>query len=328
MKVTIKQIASESGVSSSTVSRYLNQGYVSDAASKKIAAVIKKYNYIPNSFARNLKAEESSYVGVIIPRMDLPSVMEKLDGIDCELRKHGLQILLINTELDDQREINSLYSLVQNNVAGIIVLSSNVTSEHCSIAKEHSIPIIFVGQNNNHVYTVGHDNYLAGKQLAEALLTYEHKNITFLGVAEKNIPVGGQRKRGVVETFEESGVSVQEVQTSFTLNDAYETGLKILKKPKSSLYVAATDQIAAGLYNAAQELDLAIGKDISIAGFGGYDTSRYLFPLLTTVDFHHRDVGRTVAKLLYDRINFKEIPKDVKIETSVKIGNSVANLAH
>ena len=70
--VTIKDIAEKAGVAKSTVSRYLNNGYVSEQTRKKIDAIIEETGYRPNTFARSLKAQDTKLLGVIIPRLDSP----------------------------------------------------------------------------------------------------------------------------------------------------------------------------------------------------------------------------------------------------------------
>ena len=59
MKVTITDIAKMAGVSKSTVSRFLNNGYVSEANRKKIQTAIDKTNYQANFFAQALNADRS-----------------------------------------------------------------------------------------------------------------------------------------------------------------------------------------------------------------------------------------------------------------------------
>ena len=103
--VTINQIAQEAKVSKSTVSRYLNEGYVSKETAEKIEKVIQKYNYTPNEFARNLKAQRSNFTGVIIPRLDSPSVVRMLFGLEKSERECGRQIMMVNSELSIEREL-------------------------------------------------------------------------------------------------------------------------------------------------------------------------------------------------------------------------------
>ena len=94
---TISDIAKLSGVAKSTVSRYLNGGSVSEATKKKIEHVIKETGYIPNTFARSLKAKKPNIIGTIVPRLDSYATSQTLIGIDEQLRKLNYQMLISNT---------------------------------------------------------------------------------------------------------------------------------------------------------------------------------------------------------------------------------------
>lgn len=321
--VTIKQIAKEAGVSKSTVSRYLNKGYVSEATAQKIEKIIAEHNYSPNEFARNLKIQKSNFIGVITPRLTSPSIMAMLNGIDEVARKNGFQMLISNTELAVQREIENIYSLVQNKVAGIILFATEITKEHIEVAKAIDIPLLFVGQSDEAVYSVDHDNYQAGVDLATSLLPYGHQNVLYIGVPENDISVGVQRKRGVVSTFTAHQIMPETVMSTFYPEDNYRLGLELLPQKKASLIVCATDNMAMGLIKAAHQLDISIGEELSVAGFGGYSFGEYLYPPLTTVDFHHQAVGEKAALLMDELLQGHVIPRRTTIETTPIIRNSV-----
>lgn len=71
--VTIVQIAEESGVSIATVSRVLSGNVpVSPKTRARVEAVIKKYNYTPNSLAQGLILRQSKTLGVIVPDITNP----------------------------------------------------------------------------------------------------------------------------------------------------------------------------------------------------------------------------------------------------------------
>lgn len=57
---TLNDIAKRAGVAKSTVSRYLNNGSVSDKTREKIQAIIEETGYVPNQFAQSLKAQHSN----------------------------------------------------------------------------------------------------------------------------------------------------------------------------------------------------------------------------------------------------------------------------
>ena len=65
---TIKDVAAEAGVTSTTVSRVLNnRGYISEETREKVYSAMEKLNYMPNEMARNLSRQKSDYIGVILP---------------------------------------------------------------------------------------------------------------------------------------------------------------------------------------------------------------------------------------------------------------------
>ena len=66
-KLTILDIATLSGVGKSTVSRFFNNGYVSQEAREKIQKVIEENSYAPNVFARGIKAKNNKFIGIIVP---------------------------------------------------------------------------------------------------------------------------------------------------------------------------------------------------------------------------------------------------------------------
>ena len=70
-EATLKQIATQLGVSITTVSKALkNYPDVSAKTKKKIVDLAIKLNYTPNSFAVNLRTKESKTIGVIVPTVD------------------------------------------------------------------------------------------------------------------------------------------------------------------------------------------------------------------------------------------------------------------
>ena len=73
-KVTITEVAELAGVSKSTVSRYLNQGYVSEEKRERVRAAIAQTGFRSNFFAKRLKTRESKLIGIVIPRMDSVTV--------------------------------------------------------------------------------------------------------------------------------------------------------------------------------------------------------------------------------------------------------------
>ena len=59
-KVTIKDVAELAGVSKSTVSRYLNHGYISLEKQQRVREAIEQTGFKSNFFAKRLRRASSS----------------------------------------------------------------------------------------------------------------------------------------------------------------------------------------------------------------------------------------------------------------------------
>ena len=68
MKVTIKEVAKEANVSTSTVSRVISDSpQISEKTKEKVREVIKNLNYKPNAIARSLANKKTRIIGVVLP---------------------------------------------------------------------------------------------------------------------------------------------------------------------------------------------------------------------------------------------------------------------
>ena len=84
--VTIRDVARESGFSSTTVSIVLNNAplarYIPAITKKRIERAAKKLGYRPNLFARSLRSKRSHTVGVMVFDMTDPFCTLVLRGIE------------------------------------------------------------------------------------------------------------------------------------------------------------------------------------------------------------------------------------------------------
>ena len=96
---TIKDVAAEAGVTSTTVSRVLNnRGYISEETREKVYSAMKKLNYMPNEMARNLSRQKSDYIGVILPSVEHPYFSKVLHWLEHYVTKHNYKIMVCISE--------------------------------------------------------------------------------------------------------------------------------------------------------------------------------------------------------------------------------------
>ncbi|ASS90630.1 LacI family DNA-binding transcriptional regulator [Aeribacillus pallidus] len=310
MNKTIADIAKISGVSKSTVSRYLNGGSVSEATKRKIELAIKETGYTPNPFAQSLKAKKTYFIGTIVPRLDSYAASHTLIGIDEQLKELNFQLLISNTNQQIEREIETVYSLASQKVAGIILLATQITQVHLEAFEKVNIPILLVGQEHPDVHSLIHNDLEAGYAIGKYVLEKGHRKIAYLGVTEKDVAVGVRRKEGFKRAIAEAeGCEVRYFETGFNMFAAQQRVTEMLEGFQPTCIVCATDNIALGALRAAQLKGLSIPKDVSITGFGGYDVTEIIHPGLTTVKLFFKEAGKMAAQNIVKLVNEESVPK-------------------
>ncbi|WP_034553255.1 LacI family DNA-binding transcriptional regulator [Carnobacterium funditum] len=316
--VTINDIAKQAGVAKSTVSRYLNGGSVSQKTKEKLGLIVAETGYIPNTFAQSLKAKKTAIIGTIIPRLDSYSANEVLISIDEGLRKKNFQLLITNTNQNSEREIESIYSLASQKVAGILLFATVITEAHKKAIADVGIPVILLGQQAEDLYSIVHDEYDAGFKIGKYATHLGHKNFLYLNVFEADVAVGQLRKKGVLDALKETKDStVKMIEISFTFEKAYQQVLEVLPSVKASYIICATDNIALAVLKAAHQLKLEIPDVFSLSGFGGYQITTVVSPTITTVKYAYQELGQIAVKNLLLLLEGSTIPKKTVLKNKL-----------
>lgn len=294
--VTLKEIANLANVSKSTVSRYLNNGSVSEKTKKKLDKIVKETGYQPNRLAQNLKSSKSSMIGVIISRYDSPSTNIVMKGIDKVAYKENIQLIITNSNLNLNRTKQNLLMLQRQKVGAIILFATTFDKELNKMIKDSPIPVIIIGQELEDYPSFIYDDYKAGCLIAQHALALGHKKILFVGVTEDDYAVGVLRKKGFMDVVNKAEVSTEFIESSFSRMDNYKHALEYLPDTEATYVAAATDHIAIGISNACAELGISIPQDISLSGFGGYGVTQNVYPHITTVNYPFYEMGEIVMK--------------------------------
>ncbi len=326
--MNINQIAKLAGVSPAAVSRYLNDGYLSAEKRQAIAKVIEETGYIPSTQAQTLRTKKTKIIGVIIPKIDSDSISQVVAGIGEVLNEKGYKMLLANTDNYDEKELEFINTFKQNIVDGIILLGTVLTPKHKKALKDLTIPYVVLGQQTDISTCVFHDDYTASFELTDYILDKGHKNIGYIGVTEKDIAVGVNRKKGFLDALKKRNIELASdlIKTGpFNMDNGYENAKALLSQnDKIDTILCATDTIALGAIKYLNENGIKIPDDIAVAGFGESKPSSILSPSLTTVHFYYRECGIEGATFLLDKISSPDIPnKSMKLGFEIIKNQSV-----
>lgn len=325
-KLTIKEIAELSGVGKSTISRFFNDGYVSESVREKIEKVINENNYEPNVFARGIKAKNNRFIGVIVPCLDSTITSTILMNLDNRLRELGYIPLIINTNHNVSLEISNLENLSRLNVEGIILVATEVTKKHKDFVRKSKIPVLFIGQICEETYCIVNDEEKAGQVMGEYILNSNHKDILYVSVDENDTLVGIVRKKAVLDKILINNVKLDVEISDFSMDSTEKLVYNYMKKRKPTCIICATDNMAFGAIKALNSLEIKIPEEVSVVGFGGYKISDLICPSLTTIKFYNSLTGELAAESIVKLLNKENIPKIQKIEFEFLERKSVKKL--
>lgn len=313
--MTMKELAKIAGVSSASVSRYINGGPLSQEKRERIRIAMKETGYQPDVAAQALRTGITDHVGLIVPKIDSDAVTRFTAGATPALAQAGFLTLLADTANDTEKELTYL-SLFQNRqVAGIIMLATILTPQLEEELRNVTIPIVVVGQQFRQTTCVYHDDFGAAYELANLVLEKGRKKIAYIGVTEQDIAVGLNRRKGVQAAMKNYGMqpeSLLAVTSSFSVDGGRAAMEKLLSiEPDIDGVICATDRIAFGAMETLRKAGKNLPKDVSITGMDDHWAGEHIFPHLSTAHFYYKTSGERAARLLIEMIQNKEISEPV-----------------
>lgn len=315
--MTINEIADLAGVSRATVSRYLNQGYVSEEKRERIRKVIEETGYQPSTQAQMLRTRKTKLIGVIIPKIDSHTVSRMVGGISLVLARRGYQLLLANTENNEQEELKYLKLFRENHVDGVILTGTIFTNKHRQVLKNYQVPIVILGQHLAGYSCVYQDDFRASRELTSRMLE-QCRCLCYAGVTLRDEAVGKGRQDGFFAALRDAGRMEDAslaAEGSFQVEAGRYAAEELLRRhPEMDGLLCATDDIAVGAILYLKHQGKRVPEDIRVAGFGDTQVAQIVEPNLTTVHYYYKTSGEEAARLLLDLLEAeKPVYREMKM---------------
>ncbi|SFM21411.1 LacI family DNA-binding transcriptional regulator [Salibacterium qingdaonense] len=323
MKVTMKKIAEEVGVSVTTVSHVVNgTKKISSEKYNQIMEIIRKHNYVPNYSAKNLRSQSTKTAGLIVPSFPDSYVTGYINSISRRAKEMGYNLLFINTDEDVDYEQETLKLLHSNMVDGIILSPSAKMEESESYSEElldSSLPIVLISRYHEafqHSPFVTQDDFQAGYDAAIHLLQHGHRDIGLI-YAVSGISPTKNRINGYKKALEEYGVSFNEnylEKGHATVEGSRKAVKSLLEKNKeiTALFVLS-DLMTIGTISGLKEMNKKIPDEVALIGFGDFPSAPIMDPPVTNISLSPDTLGQTAFDLLLNKINNPGYDKTVHI---------------
>ncbi|WP_117879458.1 LacI family DNA-binding transcriptional regulator [Aureibaculum luteum] len=339
-KITLKDIAKELEVSTSTVSKALNDSNeISIELREKIKAFADFYHYRPNMTALKLRNKKTMIIGVIIPEIVHHFFSEIISGIEKMANGRNYNVMVCVSSESYEKEKLNLAMLSNGSVDGVLVSIAKETLElgnydHFKELEDYNIPLVLFDRVSNEVNCdkIVVDDEGAGYKATNYLMDIGRKRICILSTPD-HVNVGALRSLGYKKAIEERGGEVDD-RLLFRVNDKTDLYLQIQTYLNSlevwpDAIIGVNEIFAAIAMKVAKEKKYKIPEDVAIIGFTDGLISQFSTPAMSTIVQHGFMMGEQATAMLLDRIQKKEpdMNYDYKvISTDLKIRESTEKI--
>lgn len=312
MNIKVKDIASKSGVSMATVSRYLNKsGYVKEETRQLIKKAIAE-----------IKGEDKKYlqfknIAVILPDLSNMFFTDVLKGINEEASKLDCNVLAFDSNEDIEKEMKIIDSLKDLNISGLIITTTvnnniEVIKKHIQNINSLEVPVILIDRDLRFCDFDGVfiDNKKGAFDGVDTLINEGHKEIAIITGPLQCKP-GIERLEGYKQAYESNGLSLNEkniYEGDFQVDSGYKLTKEIIKNNKdiTAIFIS-NNMMTLGAINALNEMELKIGEDISILGFDDLEFFNYVGLNISVVSRPTSEMGKIAFNILYKKFSEDEL---------------------
>ncbi|MDE1349409.1 substrate-binding domain-containing protein [Vibrio aestuarianus] len=331
---TMKDIARLAGVSTSTVSHVINKSrFVSEDIAERVNKAAQDLNYAPSALARSLKMNRTRTIGMLVTTSTNPFFGEVVKGVERSCYHKGYNLILCNTEGDNERMKASINTLLQKRVDGLLLMCSTLEGERIEVFDRYpDIPVVVMDWGPMLFASDKiQDNSLSGGYIAtNYLIECGHKEIGCItGPLIRH--QAQMRYEGYKRAVLEAGLEINPqwiVESDFECEGGYEAFNRMLEKgPLPSSIFVSNDMMAMGVLNAANEKGIRIPEDVSIMGYDDIHIARFMSPALTTVHQPKYRLGKVAVETLLKKLEKETLePQVVQLDPTLVVRKSVKHL--
>ncbi|MCW2528389.1 MAG: LacI family transcriptional regulator [Pseudonocardiales bacterium] len=283
-RVTLRDIAEETGLSVAAVSYALRGIQVPPETQERVRAVALRLDYQADPIARALASGRTGYVGVLCGSLEDIWQQGVAAALGRGLLEASRNALIVDASNDPILEARLAQQLVDQRVDALIALPVDPGGGHWSRVAAQTV-LISIGDSIPSAETsaeVVFDNEAGVSQALHLLAEAGHRRIAVLTATGVSTP---DRPAEVVvhRVAAELGLDASLHMSPHDLDGASAVALALLSRPdRPTAVFCLADSMAYGVYAAARELALSVPDDVSVLGYDDHPVSRLLTPPLSS----------------------------------------------
>lgn len=306
-RVTIRDVARQAGVSSSTVSQVLNgrAGYASSTTSDRVLEAASQLGYRPNAVARGLVMARTGIIGLVITDITSEFFTQIVGSVEQVASQQQYSVLLACAE-GVEPERAALETLLDKRVDGIICMSSTIdaTADHVLDVARLGVPLVVINRplDTAELSLIAWDDVEVGRLATRFLIELGHRRIAHVsGLRDgRGRRSAVDRLVGYRDALTSAGIPLEDalvVDGNFEFHVALDGCSRLFAEPDPPTAVfAANDAMAVAAVSALHRLGLRVPDDVSVVGANDDRFALHVEPQLTTVRLPITTAGRRAAE--------------------------------
>ena len=322
---TIRDVAAGAGVSTATVSKFVNGAQrFSPAVEAAITKVIADLGYRSNPLAQSMITGRTRSIGLSVLDIANPHFTNVVKGANRVAQAHGYNLLLVDMEENPDRE-RPLLEALSRRVDGMIVITRIPEAEMDWLVALQK-PLVFFGRlAHRDIPWVAGDDHRGASMLARHLVSLGHRKIAYLGFSKSRRDE--ERLAGIRAALSEHGLALTVVDAGAPSAQEGErlcSAIMLGAEPPDAL-ICYNDLMALGFMKSAQTLGFHVPANISVAGFDNIQFGNYTSPPLTTVDLQSEKLGAAAMERLIAAVEGRPVEAYSIIEPQLVLRGSTAD---
>jgi len=323
---SIKDVAARAGVSIATVSHVLNGTRPTRQHTRdRVLHAVRELGYAQNQSARNLARGRSTLLGLLVSDVRNPFFPDITAAFQDQALAHDMDALVLNTNYDPQRTLNSVRRLMGLQVPGVAILTSQIDPSVIDMLAERRIAAVYLdlGKVSESISNIMIEYEQGIVDALEYLTELGHRRVAYIG-GPMFLKSAQRRKRAFIDTAARLGLeAAQAIDADFTVKGGYFACSKLLSGRAPTAILAGNDLTAIGILHRAYDGGIRVPDDLSVVGFDDILFAEYTQPALTTVSVPRTEIGKVAFQALWTMMSdSNQAGREFRVATSLVMRQS------
>ncbi|MEM6285440.1 MAG: substrate-binding domain-containing protein, partial [Chloroflexota bacterium] len=272
----------------------------------------EELGYTPDRAAQRLRAGRSDVIGLIVGDIQNPHFISIIQGVQDAAHRHGMNIILCDSDESPKRIADNITVLRAESVAGLIVVPTPTGSDNVLKSLQNdNIPLVLLDRKiaGLNADVVKSDNVMGAYTGVQHLI---HTGRRRIAAIFPDVQTGHERCTGYIRAHTDAGLPEPDesliLTGSYRVQGSYDVARRLLVDDPPDAIFTATNFVTLGVIRAARELGVRVPQDMALVGFDDVPWADELFIPYTALAQQTYQIGESAVGLLLDRINNPDRP--------------------